>query len=154
MTKSISQIMKEHDTRVAQLKSEKATAKSLDEQWETVVKHKESKTLGRLSQILLSAHKICEMWCALKNGESLVLHQDGSMYKGHVNLEKLHKLQECFSAEKAEHVYAPSDPDTARAMLPLKFSANNNWDTTSRLADGTRVRKGKTVEPKLAADVV
>ena len=130
-------------------KSEKATARQLDERWETVVKHRESKALSRLSQILVSVYQIGEMWCALKNGESLVLNSDGSMYRGHVKTEKMHMLQERFSTDKAEYVYAASDPDTATAFLPIKFSANNNWDATPRLADGTRVRRSgsKVNEP-------
>lgn len=136
-------------------KSERATAKQLDRQWEDALKRQESKSLGRISHILVSIYDLRKLWVALKNGESLILTSDGAIYKGRPNLEKLTKLQERYTADRVEYQYAESDPDTSSVLLPYSrgnsFSAHNNWsaETYEVNPDGTRKRvpSQKSSEP-------
>lgn len=155
--KPIKQIVDELDARRNEIESERATVRQVDEQWEKIKKHQESKSLGKLSHVLISIYGIAKLWASLKEGESLVLNSDGSIYKGRPNLEKLTLQQERYTTEKAEHNLADSDPSTRSAIGFSKsnvFSAYNNWDSRTRVVnpDGTTKRGGRKSEPTLEPD--
>lgn len=143
---------------------DKVTQKERDRQWEEVKARRETVSLGKMSQQLISVFELAKLWLSLAkhDADCLVLRSDGSIYRGNshnVKLDKMTQLQECYRTEKhTDFLRIESDLKSAEEMYPTAFSggfrSGPKWDARPRLAPGSKGAKGTRVAsaPAMPAD--
>lgn len=133
---------------------DKYTALNIDNAWKDRTAAKDKAGLAGISHKLISLYELGKLWLSLKDGDNcLVLHKNGSIYRGNtqnVKLEKMHKLQEAYKTE--EHIemgLVSSDMKSAEEMYPIAFNgvSSAKWDTRVRLASDSPKRRGRKPEP-------